>query len=175
VIDAGDEEEGSMLAKLGVWLPDGSEIVRGAPWAALPSLVVLLFGGFDDLLRSLMVAVLLDVLTGVSCAFIRRRLASYQLMRGVVRKTLYFAAVALAVLADGLLPGVREACNLEVEGLAVGNATDPSIFCDRSKNRVTFFIINWELNSVSIVLLHTPGYLDLKFLQRLDLPENKVG
>lgn len=95
-----------MLAKLGLWLPDGREIARGAPWAALPSLVVLLFGGFDDLLRSLFVAVLLDVLTGVACAFIRRRLASYQLMRGVVRKTLYFAAVALAVLADGLLPGV---------------------------------------------------------------------
>jgi toxin secretion/phage lysis holin len=95
-----------MLQRVGPWLPDGQEVLRGAPWAALPGLLVLFFGGFDDLLRSLMVAVLLDVVTGVACAYISRRLASYQLVRGVVRKLLYFAAVALAVLADGLLPGV---------------------------------------------------------------------
>lgn len=95
-----------MLDKLSPWLPDGHELVHGAPIGVLVGVAAYLFGGLDDLLRSLFVIVLLDVFTGITAAFVRRQLASHELVRGVARKTLYFAAVALSVQADGILPGI---------------------------------------------------------------------
>lgn len=95
-----------MLDRVGPWLPDGQEMAHGAPLGVLVGVAAYLFGGVDDLLRSLFVVVLLDVLTGLTAAFIRRQLASHEMVRGVARKLLYFAAVALAVQADTLLPGI---------------------------------------------------------------------
>jgi toxin secretion/phage lysis holin len=71
--------------------------------AALASLVCWAIGGWDVLAQALVLLIALDVLGGLVQAFYERKLNSSVMRRGLLRKTGYFAAIALAVLVDRTL------------------------------------------------------------------------
>jgi len=71
--------------------------------AALASLFCWLLGGWDVLAQALVLVMGLDVLGGLIQAFYEKRLNSSIMRRGLIRKTGYFAAIALAVLIDHAL------------------------------------------------------------------------
>lgn len=91
------------------WLPDGREVAMGAPLGVVVGALVYVFGGWDDLIRTLLVLVILDLIFGVALAWVERRLASHDLAKGLIKKSGYFAAVALAVAADRVFPDVSVA------------------------------------------------------------------
>jgi len=71
--------------------------------AALASLVCALIGGWDVLAQALVLLIGLDVAGGLAQAFYEKRLNSSIMRKGLIRKTGYFAAIALAVLIDHAL------------------------------------------------------------------------
>ena len=71
--------------------------------AALASLFCWLLGGWDVLAQALVLLIALDVAGGLAQAFYERKLNSSIMRRGLIRKTGYFAAIALAVLVDRAL------------------------------------------------------------------------
>jgi len=71
--------------------------------AALASLVCALIGGWDMLAQALVLLMGLDVLGGLIQAFYEKRLNGSIMRKGLLRKTGYFAAIALAVLIDRAL------------------------------------------------------------------------
>jgi toxin secretion/phage lysis holin len=71
--------------------------------AALASLFCWAIGGWDVLAQALVVLIGLDVAGGLVQAFYERKLNSSVMRRGLLRKTGYFAAIALAVLVDRAL------------------------------------------------------------------------
>jgi len=62
-----------------------------------------LVGGWDVLAQALVLLIGLDVAAGLAQAFYEKRLNSSIMRRGLIRKTGYFAAIALAVLIDRAL------------------------------------------------------------------------
>jgi len=71
--------------------------------AALASLFCALIGGWDVLAQALVLLIALDVAGGLAQAFYERKLNSSIMRRGLLRKSGYFAAIALAVLVDRAL------------------------------------------------------------------------
>jgi len=71
--------------------------------AALASMFAYLVGGWDVLAQALVLLMGLDVAGGLIQAFYEKRLNSSIMRRGLLRKTGYFAAIALAVLVDRAL------------------------------------------------------------------------
>ena len=71
--------------------------------AALASMGCWLLGGWDTLAQALVLLMGLDVLGGLIQAFYERKLNSSIMRRGLLRKSGYFAAIALAVLVDRAL------------------------------------------------------------------------
>jgi toxin secretion/phage lysis holin len=71
--------------------------------AALASLFAYLIGGWDVLAQALVALIALDVAGGLVQAFYEKRVNSSIMRRGLIRKTGYFAAIALAVLIDRAL------------------------------------------------------------------------
>jgi toxin secretion/phage lysis holin len=71
--------------------------------ASLASLFCWAIGGWDALAQALVLLIGLDVLGGLTRAFYEKRLNSSIMRRGILRKTGYFAAIALAVLIDRAL------------------------------------------------------------------------
>jgi len=71
--------------------------------AALASLVCALIGGWDVLAQALVLLIGLDVAGGLAQAFYEKRLNSSIMRKGLIRKSGYFAAIALAVLVDRAL------------------------------------------------------------------------
>jgi toxin secretion/phage lysis holin len=71
--------------------------------AALASMVCWAIGGWDKLAQALVLLIALDVAGGFVQAFYEKRLNSSIMRRGLIRKTGYFAAIALAVLVDRAL------------------------------------------------------------------------
>ena len=71
--------------------------------AALTSLVCALIGGWDVQAQALVLLMGLDVAGGLIQAFYEKRLNSSIMRRGLIRKSGYFAAIALAVLIDRAL------------------------------------------------------------------------
>jgi len=71
--------------------------------AAAGAFLVWLLGGWDVLAQALVLLMGLDVLGGLVQAFYERKLNSSIMRRGLLRKTGYFAAIALAVLVDRAL------------------------------------------------------------------------
>lgn len=63
---------------------------------AAGTLATYLLGDMDKALLALITAVVLDYVTGVAAAYIRRDLSSAQGLRGMIKKFCMFAAVALA-------------------------------------------------------------------------------
>lgn len=57
-------------------------------------------GGFDGLIETLIVFVVVDYITGVSCAIIEHTLSSEFGFKGILRKVLIFAMVGVANAID---------------------------------------------------------------------------
>ena len=71
--------------------------------AAVTSLFCWAIGGWDVLAQTLVVLIAMDVAGGLVQAFYERKLNSSVMRCGLLRKTGYFAAIALAVLVDHAL------------------------------------------------------------------------
>jgi toxin secretion/phage lysis holin len=71
--------------------------------ASIASFITFLIGGWDTLAQALVLLMWLDVAGGLTQAFYEKRLNSSIMRRGLIRKTGYFAAIALAVLIDRAL------------------------------------------------------------------------
>lgn len=69
------------------------------------STFIWLVGGVDTYFQALLVAITLDLIMGVSHAYQDGRLNSKKMRIGILRKSCYFAVVALAVLLDRTLLG----------------------------------------------------------------------
>lgn len=63
---------------------------------------VSVLGGFDALLRALLVCVILDYLSGVIAACVTRTLSSSTGFNGILKKLAVFMVIALASTADGV-------------------------------------------------------------------------
>jgi toxin secretion/phage lysis holin len=74
-----------------------------AALAAAGACLVWLLGGWDILAQALVALIALDVLGGLIQAFYEKRLNSSIMRRGLLRKSGYFCAIALAVLIDRAL------------------------------------------------------------------------
>lgn len=88
--------------------------------SALTSAIVGALGGYDSLLRTLIVLVALDVATGVSLAVLRGNLSARIAWRGGLRKVGVFLAVGLATALDGLVIVGDAAGPAVVRGLVCG-------------------------------------------------------
>jgi toxin secretion/phage lysis holin len=71
--------------------------------AALASILCWAIGGWDVLAQALVALIALDVFGGLAQAFYEKRLNSSIMRKGLIRKSGYFAAIALAVLIDRAL------------------------------------------------------------------------
>lgn len=73
--------------------------------AALITAMSYLFGGADMLLIALVTVIVIDYCTGLAKAYILGQLSSKVGFRGIVKKIMYFAIVAVAVIADNVVSG----------------------------------------------------------------------
>ena len=79
-----------------------------------------LFGRQDEWLLALVIIVAIDYLTGISKAYILGKLNSRVGLKGVLKKVMYFAVVAVASIIDDLL-NAQGAVRLAAIGLLIGN------------------------------------------------------
>lgn len=68
--------------------------------AAIATGAVYLFGGFDVALNCLLIAIVLDYLTGVIKAYIKKELSSEVGLKGILKKVGVLIVVMLGVLVD---------------------------------------------------------------------------
>jgi len=71
--------------------------------ASIASFITFLIGGWDTLAQALVLLMWVDVAGGLVQAFYEKRLNSSIMRKGLIRKSGYFAAIALAVLIDRAL------------------------------------------------------------------------
>ena len=64
--------------------------------------VVYLLGGFDIALKSLIIVMLIDYLTGVCSAFYNKKLNSKIGLKGIIKKFCYLCIIAFSVVIDNL-------------------------------------------------------------------------
>ena len=69
----------------------------------LMSLLVFLFGSFDFMLKALLTLMFIDYITGVSRAFVTKKVNSSIGGKGIIKKAAYLCVIAVAVLLDNLL------------------------------------------------------------------------
>lgn len=68
--------------------------------AAIATGAVYLFGGFDVALNCLLIAIILDYITGIIKAYIKKELSSEIGLKGILKKVGVLIVVMLAVLVD---------------------------------------------------------------------------
>ena len=68
--------------------------------AAIATGAVYLFGGFDVALNCLLIAIVLDYLTGIIKAYIKKELSSEVGLKGILKKVGVLIVVMLGVLVD---------------------------------------------------------------------------
>ena len=64
---------------------------------------VYLLGGFDIALKSLIIVIIIDYLTGIASAIYNKELSSKIGFQGIIKKFCYLLIVALSVVIDNLL------------------------------------------------------------------------
>ena len=69
----------------------------------LSSIFTFLFGNFDFILKALLTLMLIDYITGVSRAFVSKKVNSSIGAKGIIKKVMYLCVVTVTVLLDGLL------------------------------------------------------------------------
>lgn len=65
--------------------------------------IVYILGGFDVALKSLIIIIIIDYLTGVASAFYNKKVSSKKGLKGIIKKFCYLCIVALAVVLDNLI------------------------------------------------------------------------
>lgn len=65
--------------------------------------IVYLLGGVDIALQSLLIAIVIDYLTGIASAIYNKELSSKIGFKGIIKKFSYLLVVALSVVIDNLL------------------------------------------------------------------------
>lgn len=65
--------------------------------------IIYLLGGWDIALQSLIIAIVLDYLTGIGKAYVSKELNSYKGLKGIVKKVGMLCLVALSVILDNIL------------------------------------------------------------------------
>ncbi len=65
--------------------------------------LLFLFGSFDFMLKTLLSLMFIDYITGVSRAFITKKVNSSIGGKGIIKKAVYLCVVAVAVILDNLL------------------------------------------------------------------------
>lgn len=71
--------------------------------SALLTFTIYILGGFDIALKSLLVVIVIDYITGVASAFYNKKLSSKVGFRGIIKKFCYLCIVALSVVIDNLI------------------------------------------------------------------------
>lgn len=71
--------------------------------SVLLTTIVYILGGFDVALKSLIIIVVIDYLTGVGSAYYNKKVSSKKGLKGIIKKFCYFLIVALAVVNDNLM------------------------------------------------------------------------
>ena len=87
--------------------------IKGAI-AALGGAAAYLWGPWDALINALIALVALDCVTGVICAAANKRLSSEIGFKGLIKKALIFALVAVAGVADKVIPATNQAIRAAV-------------------------------------------------------------
>ena len=87
--------------------------IKGAI-AALGGAAAYLWGPWDALINALIALVELDYVTGVICAAANKRLSSEIGFKGLIKKALIFALVAVAGVADKVIPATNQAIRAAV-------------------------------------------------------------
>jgi toxin secretion/phage lysis holin len=64
--------------------------------------IIYLLGGLDIALKSLLIVMIIDYLTGVASAIYNKKLSSAIGFKGIIKKFCYLLIVALAVVIDNL-------------------------------------------------------------------------
>ena len=73
-----------------------------------------LWGPWDALINALIALVALDYVTGVICAAANKRLSSEIGFKGLIKKAVIFALVAVAGVADKVIPATNQAIRAAV-------------------------------------------------------------
>lgn len=71
--------------------------------SVLLTTLIYILGGFDVALKSLIIIVIIDYLTGVGSAYYNKKVSSKKGLKGIIKKFCYFLIVALAVVIDNLM------------------------------------------------------------------------
>ena len=71
--------------------------------SALLTFTIYILGGFDIALKSLIVVIVIDYITGIASAFYNKKLSSEVGFRGIIKKFCYLCIVALSVVIDNLI------------------------------------------------------------------------
>ena len=87
--------------------------IKGAI-AALGGAAAYLWGPWDALINALIALVALDYVTGVICAAANKRLSSEIGFKGHIKKAVIFALVAVAGVADKVIPATNQAIRAAV-------------------------------------------------------------
>ena len=87
--------------------------IKGAI-AALGGAAAYLWVPWDALINALIALVALDYVTGVICAAANKRLSSEIGFKGLIKKALIFALVAVAGVADKVIPATNQAIRAAV-------------------------------------------------------------
>lgn len=88
--------------------------------AALAAGIVYFFGAPDMWLIALVTVIVIDYATGISRAYILGELSSKVGFKGIVKKLMYFAIVAVAVIADNIA-GAGGVLRVAVIGFLIAN------------------------------------------------------
>jgi toxin secretion/phage lysis holin len=67
------------------------------------SLLLFLFGNFDFLMKSMLILMILDYITGVLKAFVNKKVNSTIGGKGIIKKTIYLIIIAVSVILDQIL------------------------------------------------------------------------
>jgi len=70
--------------------------------SAILTTVIYLLGGLDIALKSLLIVIVIDYITGVASAIYNKKLSSNIGFKGIIKKFCYLLIVALSVVIDNL-------------------------------------------------------------------------
>lgn len=96
------------------------ENVFKAIMAALSAFISYFFGGADVWLIALVTVIVMDYVTGLAKAYVLGELCSRIGLKGIVKKLMYFAVVAVAVIAD-TITGAGGVLRAAVIGFLIAN------------------------------------------------------
>lgn len=87
--------------KIAMWIKSATAAIGGA--------AAYLWGPWDALITALIALVAIDYVTGVICAAVNGKLSSSVGFKGLMKKAFIFALVAVAGIADRVIPAANQA------------------------------------------------------------------